>query len=60
MTPLTDKEIDHHEKQKNILYVLKGLVIIKNKNKNIIFTKKLETIAISQVNIEVQHILFVT
>ena len=59
MTPLTDKEIDHHEKQKNVLYVKKGLVIIKNKNKKINYTKKLETISILQVNIEMQHILFV-
>ena len=58
ITPLTDKEIDPHEK-KNVLYVKKGLVIIKNKSKNINHTKMLGIIAISQVNIEVQHILFI-
>ena len=56
--PLADKEIDHHE-TKNVLYVKKGLVIIKNKSKNINYTKMLGIIAISQVNIEVQHILFI-
>ena len=54
MTPLTGKENDYHEKQKNVIYVKKGLV------KNISYTKKLGTIATLQVNIEVQHILFVT
>ena len=60
MTPLTDKENDYHEKQKIRYICQKRFSYDKKQKQKYKLYKKLGTIAILQVNIEVQHILFVT
>ena len=62
MIPLTDKENKYYENMKskeNASYVKKTFVIIKMKNLNLNYTKKLEIIVIIQKNLEELLIAFV-
>ena len=52
MTPLTDDENRYYEEQKNATYVKKRFAIIKNKKRDLNYTKKLEIIVILQKNLE--------
>ena len=59
MIPLTDKEKEYYEKQKNATYVKKSFTKTKKKKRLTNYIKKLEIIAILQENFEEQHMLFV-
>ena len=52
MTPLTDDENRYYEEQKNATYVKKRFAIIKNKKRDLNYTKKLEIIVTLQENLE--------
>ena len=58
MTPLTDNQNKYYKEQKNATYVKKGFVMIKNKKRDLSYTKKLEIIVISLENLEVLLIAF--
>ena len=51
MIPLADK-ISYMKSKKNVTYVKKGFVMIKMKQRNLNYTKKLEIIVIIQGNLE--------
>ena len=61
MIPLTDKDIMSYGKQKEkyVIYVKKGFVMIKMKKINLSYIKKLEIIIIIQENLEELLIAFV-
>ena len=59
MTPLADDENRYYEEQKNATYVKKRFAIIKNKKRDLNYTKKLEIIVILQENLEELLIAFV-
>ena len=58
-TPLTDDENRYCEEQKNATYVKKRFAIIKNKKRDLNYTKKLEIIVTLQENLEGLFIAFV-
>ena len=59
MIPLTDKEKETHENQKNCYICEKEFCTDENKKKNLKICKKSEIIVIIPENIEQQHIIIV-
>ena len=59
MTPLTDDENRYYEEHKYATYAEKHFVMIKNKKRDLNYTKKLEIIVILQENLEELLIAFV-
>ena len=59
MTPLTSDDVALYQSQSNATYVEKRFVMIKNKKRDLNYTKKLELIAVLQENLEELFIAFV-
>ena len=59
MTPLTSDDVALYQSQSNATYVEKRFVMIKNKKRDLNYTKKLEIIVILQENLEELLIAFV-
>ena len=59
MVPLTDKEKEYSEEQKNATYVKEGFTTTKKKRRFINYIEKLEIIVILQGNSEALPLVFV-
>ena len=59
MIPLTDKEKEYYEEQKNATYVKIGFTTTKRKKRFINYIEKLEIIVILQGNLEELPMVFV-
>ena len=59
MMPLTDEEISFMKSKKNVVYAKKSFVVIKMREINLNYTKKLQITAITLENLEELLIVFI-
>ena len=59
MMPLTDEEISFMKSKKNVVYAKKSFVVIKMREINLTYTKKLQITAVTLENLEELLIVFI-
>ena len=59
MMPLTDEEISFMKSKKNVVYAKKSFVVIKMRETNLNYTKKLQITAVTLENLEELLIVFI-
>ena len=59
MMPLTDEEISFMKSKKNVVYAKKSFVVIKMREINLNYTKKLQITAVTLENLEELLIVFI-
>ena len=59
MIPLTDEEISFMKSKKNVVYAKKSFVVIKMREINLNYTKKLQITAVTLENLEELLIVFI-
>ena len=57
--PLTDEEISFMKSKKNVVYAKKSFVVIKMREINLNYTKKLQITAVTLENLEELLIVFI-